>query len=126
MSAAWEALSASLLLCGAGFMFLGSVGLLRLPDFYTRTHAATKVDTVGMMFLLGGLAVYQGFSLSALKLLLVVAFVGAVSPVAAHALSRAARRSGLRPWSQGSDEGSEAEAAPEPPYLDERRVEGTR
>lgn len=126
MSPIREVLAAGLLVVGAAFVFLGSLGLLRLPDFYTRTHAATKVDTVGIMFLLGGLAVYEGFSLSSLKLLLVVAFVGAVSPVAAHALSRAARRSGLRPWCEGGVEEPEAEASADPSYPCGRTAEGSR
>jgi multicomponent Na+:H+ antiporter subunit G len=98
MTALREVLAVCLLLGGAFFMFLGSFGVLRLPDFYTRTHAATKVDTMGIMLMLGGMAVYEGFTLNALKLLLVVAFVAAVSPVAGHALARAAAHSGLRPW----------------------------
>lgn len=93
-----EVLSVALMVSGAAFMLLGSVGLLRLPDFFTRTHAVSKVDTLGIMLLLGGLAVHEGATLSALKLVLVIAFVAAVGPVAAHALARAATTSGLRPW----------------------------
>ncbi len=98
---------ASIALFGAGvlFMLAGSLGLLRLPDFFTRTHASGKVDSVGMMLCLGGLAVHEGPTLSGLKLVLVIAFVAVSSPVAAHALARAAVRSGLRPWRRPGGKG---------------------
>ncbi len=83
---------------GVAFMLVGSLGLLRLPDFYSRTHASGKVDSVGMMLCLGGLALHEGATLAGLKLVLVIAFVAVSSPVATHALARAAMRSGLRPW----------------------------
>ncbi len=97
---------AAALLLGAGvlFMLVGSLGLVRLPDFFSRTHASGKVDSVGMMLCLGGLALYEGPTLTALKLILVIAFVAVSSPVAAHALARAARRSGLRPWKAPGEE----------------------
>ncbi len=92
--------TAAIILFGSGvlFMLVGSLGLLRLPDFFTRTHASGKVDSVGMMLCLGGLALHEGPTLSGLKLVLVIAFVAVSSPVAAHALARAAVRSGLKPW----------------------------
>ncbi|WP_025323536.1 monovalent cation/H(+) antiporter subunit G [Deferrisoma camini] len=92
--------TAAIILFGSGvlFMLVGSLGLVRLPDFFTRTHASGKVDSVGMMLCLGGLALHEGPTVSGLKLVLVIAFVAVSSPVAVHALARAAVRSGLGPW----------------------------
>lgn len=89
-----------LLLAAAGlvFMFFGSIGLVRLPDFFARTHAASKVDTVGSSLLLLGIAVMEGFNLNSGKLLVAMAFVVLTNPVAAHALARAAVATGLKPW----------------------------
>jgi len=87
-----------LVVLGLATMLFGSIGLIRLPDFFSRTHAASKVDTVGIIFLLAGLAVYEGFTLNAAKLILAIAFVAITNPVAIHILARAALRFGVRPW----------------------------
>jgi multicomponent Na+:H+ antiporter subunit G len=84
----------------AGFFFIltGAVGILRLPDFYCRLHAMGKSDTLGVALVLGALALEEGVSLISVKILLIVVFVSLANPTATHALGRAARRSGLRPW----------------------------
>ncbi len=87
-----------LVLAGLAMMLSGGVGLIRLPDFYTRTHAASKVDTLGIVLLLLGLAVYEGFTLNAAKLLMGATVIMLGNPVAIHALARAARRFGHLPW----------------------------
>ena len=87
-----------LIVCGTLFILIGSIGINRLPDFYTRTHASGKVDVLGIMMFLSGLAVFEGFSLNAAKLLLIVVFVLITSPVASHQLSRRALYYGLKPW----------------------------
>ena len=83
---------------GAFFMLVGSIGLLRLPDFFSRTHATSKSDTLGIILVLGGLALYEGFNTNSAKLLIAIVFVGLANPVGAHALARAALRQGLKPW----------------------------
>lgn len=83
---------------GALFFLVGTIGLLRLPDFYARTHAATKCDTVGAGSLLLALAVFNGPDASTLKIITLAALVLVSSPVSGHALARAAHRTGLRPW----------------------------
>lgn len=83
---------------GAFFFLIGTLGMLRFPDFYARTHAATKCDTVGAGAVLAALALYRGFEPDALKLLLLAALVLLSSPTAAHALARAAFRTGHEPW----------------------------
>jgi len=88
---------------GAFFFLVGTIGILRLPDFYTRTHAATKCDTLGAGSILVGLAVYMGFEVDALKILAIAAFVLLTSPTAGHALARAAFRTGLTPWTRSSE-----------------------
>ncbi len=79
-------------------MLTGSIGIIRLPDFFARTHAASLVDTVGIIGLLFGFAIYEGLTLTSGKLVLAAVFVALTNPVTAHALGRAALRLGVRPW----------------------------
>lgn len=83
---------------GAFFFLVGTIGLVRLPDFYSRTHAATKCDTLGAGSMLLALAVFTGFEASSLKLIVLAALVLLVSPTSGHALARAAHRTGLEYW----------------------------
>lgn len=85
-------------LIGAGFFFAGTLGVVRLPDFYSRTHAATKCDTVGAGFITLALCIHNGFDISTLKIALLVVLIFLSSPTAGHALARAAYLSGLKPW----------------------------
>ena len=91
-------------LLGALFMLVGSIGVNRFPDFYTRAHASGKVDTLGIMLFIIGLMFFSGFNLISLKLGLIAVFVGMTSPVAAHALARRAVVFGLRPWTRKKGE----------------------
>jgi multicomponent Na+:H+ antiporter subunit G len=99
---------------GAFFLLVGSIGVVRLPDFFSRTHATGKSDTLGLMLTLAGLAIHEGFSLNTAKLAAVMVFVALTNPVGTHALARAAYRSGLRPWfREGADPaGSESGTVP--------------
>jgi multicomponent Na+:H+ antiporter subunit G len=90
-----------LILTGLTFMALGSVGIVRLPDFFSRAHAAGKVDTVGTVLVLIGVAIIEGFTLSGGKVLVAALFVMLTNPVAAHALARAALFQGQKPWRRG-------------------------
>jgi multicomponent Na+:H+ antiporter subunit G len=83
---------------GAFFMLVGSIGLIRLPDFYSRAHAQGKVDTLAIMLVILGLVVYEGFTLNSVKLIFIIIFVALTNPTATNALTRAAYRFGLRPW----------------------------
>lgn len=100
-------LAAILMLSGIFFLTVSSLGIFRLPDFYSRTHAVGKSETLGAMLMLGGLATYNGFELNSLKLLLVLVFIALANPTATHAIARAAIRSGLQPWVRGK-KGKEA------------------
>ena len=90
--------SAILLLVGSGFALIGSIGIVRMPDVFTRLHAAGITDTVGAAGVLLGLALKAGFSLLLVKLLLMLAFLLLLNPTACHALARAALHGLRRPW----------------------------
>lgn len=112
---AFEVVSLTLLIAGAFFLLVGSVGIVRLPDFFTRTHATGKTDTLGLILALAGVAVHDGLTLNSAKLLVAAAFVALTSPVGTHALARAAYRSGLRPWYRGGEPSEDPMAPPEHP-----------
>lgn len=101
-----ETLAVVFLAAGGAFMLVGSIGIVRLPDFYSRTHAAGKIDTMGIMLLLAGLAFHEGLTLATGKLLLLIMFVAVANPVGAHALARSALRFGLKPWFAGEPRGA--------------------
>jgi len=83
-------------LVGGGlFSVIGGIGLLRMPDFYTRTHAASLTDTMGATLILLGLAIHNGIDLITVKLAIVFIFLFLTSPTAAHALVKAAYSKGL-------------------------------
>ena len=83
------------LVAGAVFSMIGGIGLLRMPDFYTRSHAASITDTLGATLVLLGLALHSGANLVTVKLVFVFAFLLLTSPTAAHALVKAAYSKGL-------------------------------
>jgi len=83
---------------GAFFLLVGSVGLVRLPDFYSRNHATGKSDTLGIMLVIFGMILIEGLTLNSAKLAFVLVFVFLTNPTGTHALANAALRSGLKPW----------------------------
>ena len=91
---------ALLLIAGAFLLSASTIGFIRLPDFFTRMHAISKADTLGAMLSVLGLACLTDDLLVALKLFLIALFVFLANPVATHALSRAARRVGVQPWTR--------------------------
>lgn len=86
-----------LILIGMFFLVAGSIGMLRLPEVFSRAHALGVIDSLGALFVLGGLAVFEGFNSNSLRIGVVLALVYLLNPVIAHATIRAAYRSGLRP-----------------------------
>ena len=92
-----DALSWLCLLAGSFFCVTGAIGLLRMPDFYTRVHAASLVDTVGAALILLGLLLQAGWTLVAVKLAMIMLLLLFASPTATHALVRAALQRGLQP-----------------------------
>lgn len=83
---------------GAFFLLVGSIGLIRLPDFFSRSHATGKADTLGIMLVIFGLILTQGISINSAKLLVIMAFVGLTNPTATNALNRAAFHFRMVPW----------------------------
>lgn len=89
--------SGLLLLGGAAFSLLGGVGVLRMPDVYTRMHAGSLTDTAGMPLMLAGLMLQAGVSLTAFKLFLIVLFLLITGPTASYALARSALHDRVEP-----------------------------
>ena len=84
---------------GALFLFLGALGIVRMPDIYNRMQAGTKATTLGNLLTLGGLGIMRPEWLP--KILLIAMFVLLTNPISSHALARAAHRVGL-PLTGGS------------------------
>ncbi len=82
---------------GLFFVLAGTIGVLRLPDFYTRLHAAGMTDTLGAELILLALMFQSDSIQMVLKLLLVAFFLLVTSPTATHAVAHAAYRAGLKP-----------------------------
>ena len=95
------------LLAGSLFLLIGATGLLRLPDFWARLHAAGIIDTAGAAFLLLGMALMAGFTLATLKLALIGLFIFVTAPTATHAIANAAFTAGLRPLDLKADASGE-------------------
>lgn len=91
-------LAALLLVSGALFMLLAGVGLVRLPDLYTRMSATSKAATLGASLVLLGAAVHFGTAAAAGRAVVIVAFLFLTAPLAAHAIGRAGYRRGSPLW----------------------------
>lgn len=92
-----DAASWLLILLGSFFTVVGGIGLVRMPEFYTRMHAASVTDTLGAGFLVLGLMLQAGFSLVTLKLLFLLALFFFAGPVVTHALAQAALHERIPP-----------------------------
>ncbi len=90
-------IAGALLIVGALFSFLAAIGILRLPDLYTRMHAASKAGTLGAGLALIAIAIYALDAAVALRALAGVTFLVLTAPVAAHLLARAAYTAGYKP-----------------------------
>lgn len=97
MSVWIDGLSWICLVAGGLFCVVGAIGLVRMPDFYTRMHAASVLETLGAGLILLGLLLQAGLTLVAVKLLVIGMLIVFASPTATHALARAAMVRGLKP-----------------------------
>ncbi len=97
MSILLDLCSALCLFAGSIVILTGSVGLLRFPDLFTRLHAVGVIDTLGCMLIVLGLLLQAGFSIAAFKLIIITVFILFTSPVATHALAKAALHGNVRP-----------------------------
>ncbi|MCW3129583.1 MAG: monovalent cation/H(+) antiporter subunit G [Methanophagales archaeon] len=102
------------LAAGIFFMFTGVIGLLRLPDFYTRLHATGKCDTLGEVLIIVGLLLDHIYyyvyllpeaplsvKLVPVKLIFLIVFIFLANPTATHAIMKAAYKTGVKPWKKG-------------------------
>ena len=85
------------ILAGLFFILVGGIGLIRFPDVYTRLHAAGMTDTMGAGLVLIGLSFQAGLTLITVRLLMIWAFLLFTSPIATHALARAALHGKVEP-----------------------------
>ncbi|MCW8836815.1 MAG: monovalent cation/H(+) antiporter subunit G [Rhodospirillales bacterium] len=105
-----DVISWAFLLIGGASVIIGTLGILRLPDVYTRMHAASITDTLGAGMIVAGLAIQGGFSLVSAKLFLIFVFLLFTSPVSTHALAKAALTAGVTPAGTDRKSGKGAEA----------------
>ena len=91
------------LIAGSLFCIIGGIGLLRLPDFYSRMHGAGITDTLGAALVLIGLMFQAGLTLVTVKLVMILAILWLTSPTSTHAIAKAAIQSGLKPLLFGRD-----------------------
>lgn len=91
-----------LLLLGSVFTIVAGIGVVRLPDVFTRMHASTKVGTLGSGLILAGVAVHFADSAILLRCVLIVVFLLLTAPIGAHMIGRAALRIGITPWGVAS------------------------
>ena len=92
-----------LALLGAFFGGVAAVGIVRMPDIYTRAHAASKSDTLGAVLAIAAVAFALQTSLSTVKSVFLLLFMFITNPTAAHAIARAAEDQGIEPWTKEGD-----------------------
>lgn len=97
MTMAIDILSWIMLTAGGVFVFIGGLGALRMPNLYTRMHAASLTDTMAAVLVLGGIMLQAGATLASIKLAAILLFLLITSPTASNALASAAILSGLQP-----------------------------
>jgi multicomponent Na+:H+ antiporter subunit G len=107
MELALDILSWVLLVSGSVFALIGAVGIIRLPDVFSRMHGAGIIDTAGAGLILIGLAFQAGLTLVTVKLLLILVFLMFTSPTSTHALARAALIGGIKPRVDSPEETDE-------------------
>jgi multicomponent Na+:H+ antiporter subunit G len=92
-----ELASWALILLGSFFTVVGALGLVRMPEIFTRMHAASVIDTLGVGLLIFGMMLQAGFGLVTLKLLFLLALFFFTAPVVTHALAQACTHEGIEP-----------------------------
>lgn len=107
-----DLLTAAMLLLGGAFCLLGAIGVIRMPDLYTRLQAATKTGTLGLGCLMVGVALHFETLGVSVRAMLVIAFLLLTAPVAGHVIARAGYYAGSPRWSRTViDERADAEEA---------------
>lgn len=97
-------IGAIFIVIGVFFIFTGSLGLLRMPEFFTRLHPAGITDSLGAPLALFGVIIQNGLTLFSLKIFLLIIFLFITNPTACHALAKAALLHGLKPWTKNKED----------------------
>ena len=97
MEAFADILSWILLSAGGVFVLVGGIGALRMPNLYTRMHAASVTDTMGAILVMAGVMVQAGLTLATIKLAAILLFLLITSPTSSYALANAALLAGIEP-----------------------------
>ena len=97
MSLLLDILSWITILCGCFFVITGGIGILRFPEFFTRLHAVSMPDTLGIGLIIVGLVLQAGVTQTSAKLILIFLFILFTGPAATHALAKAALHGKLKP-----------------------------
>jgi multicomponent Na+:H+ antiporter subunit G len=114
MTAILELLSNICLLLGGALCITGGVGLLRMPDFFSRVHASGVTETLAAPLLLIGLLLQMGWSLDSVKVIMILILVLATNPTATHAMAKATLHGGRRPLVYDDDEPTGGEGSSKP------------
>jgi multicomponent Na+:H+ antiporter subunit G len=93
-----EILSMIFIVTGLFFLIVAAIGVIRLPDVFSRAHAVSLTDSLGAFLMLIGIALHEGLGTNMFKIFVVLALIYIINPVITHATIRAALRSGLKPW----------------------------
>ena len=99
-----DILSWVLLTLGGISVLIGGIGALRMPDLYTRMHAASVTDSMGAMLVLVGIMLQAGWSLATIKLIAILLFLLFTSPTSSNALASAALLAGTRPLAESKQD----------------------
>jgi len=91
-----DILSWLLMTTGGGFVLVGGIGALRMPDLYTRMHAASVTDSIAPILIITGIVLQSGFTLASIKLIAILIFLLLTGPTATNALASAALLAGNR------------------------------
>jgi multicomponent Na+:H+ antiporter subunit G len=97
MTLAVDIASWALILLGSFFTVVGALGLVRMPEIFTRMHAASVIDTLGVGLLIAGMVLQAGFTLVTLKLIFLLGLFVVTGPVVTHALAQACLHEGVKP-----------------------------
>ena len=114
LAIAVEWASWAMFILGGFVLLVGAFGMIRLPDVWSRIHAAGMIDTLGVALILGGMMLQGGLTLATLKLFLIGLFIFIAGPAATHAIANAAWASGIRPARMEEDESASFNQADTP------------
>lgn len=99
-----EIVAVILLSCSLFFFLASAIGMIRLPDFYSRLHASGNSETLGLMLSCLGLVIYEGPTLLSVKIVIVFLLVFLANPIGTHILGKAALKSGHPVWTNKDKE----------------------